>query len=67
MWLRLHAPSARGASSIPDQGTKIPHAAPYSQKIFFKRGMFLSMFKVQENIPKASHSKVYLFLLIYSF
>ena len=26
-WLRLHASDARGTCSIPDQGTKIPHAA----------------------------------------
>ena len=25
-WLRLHASDARGTDSIPDQGTKIPHA-----------------------------------------
>ena len=25
-WLRLHASTARGTGSIPDWGTKIPHA-----------------------------------------
>ena len=31
-WLRLHAPNAGGTSSIPGQGTKIPHATQLSQK-----------------------------------
>ena len=31
-WLRLHAPNAGGMGSIPDQGSKIPHAVWYSQK-----------------------------------
>ena len=31
-WLRLHAPSAGGTGLIPDQGTKIPHAAQRGQK-----------------------------------
>ena len=26
-WLRLHISTARGAGSIPGQGTKIPHAS----------------------------------------
>ena len=37
-WLRLHAPSAGGTRVIPDQGTKIPHAAQHSQK---KKSRFL--------------------------
>ena len=31
-WLRLHATNAGGMGSIPDQGSKIPHAVWYSQK-----------------------------------
>ena len=31
-WLRLHAPTAEGAGSIPGQGTKIPHAAGQKQQ-----------------------------------
>ena len=31
-WLRLHASIAGGAGSIPDRGTKIPHAMRCSQK-----------------------------------
>ena len=31
-WLRLHTPSAGGTGSIPDQGTKILHAARRDQK-----------------------------------
>ena len=31
-WLRLYASSAEGTSSIPGQGTKIPHAMRSSQK-----------------------------------
>ena len=31
-WLRLHVTNARGESSIPGQGTKIPHVARCSQK-----------------------------------
>ena len=36
-WLRLHAPTAGGAGSIPGQGTKILHAAPCGQKKTKKR------------------------------
>ena len=32
-WLRLCASTARGAGSIPGQGTKIPHALCYGQNI----------------------------------
>ena len=31
-WLRLHASTVGGTSSIPGQRTKIPHAAQCSQK-----------------------------------
>ena len=31
-WLGLCASNARGAGSVPGQGTKIPHAAHRSQK-----------------------------------
>ena len=31
-WLRLCASIAWGAGSIPDQGTKIPHAVQHSQE-----------------------------------
>ena len=31
-WLRLHASTAGGTSSIPGRGTKIPHAASHGQK-----------------------------------
>ena len=31
-WLRLHTSNARGANSIPGQGTEIPHAIWHSQK-----------------------------------
>ena len=31
-WLRLHTPNTGGTGSIPDQGTKIPHAMQCSQK-----------------------------------
>ena len=31
-WLRLHTPNAGGTGSIPDRGTKIPHAMQCSQK-----------------------------------
>ena len=31
-WLRLHTPNAEGTGSIPDRGTKIPHAARRGQK-----------------------------------
>ena len=36
-WLRLCASNARGTSSVPDRGNKIPHAAQPSQKIKKKR------------------------------
>ena len=32
VWLRRHASTARGMSSIPGWGTKIPHAARRGQK-----------------------------------
>ena len=32
-WLRLHASNARDATWIPGQGTKIPHATCWNQKI----------------------------------
>ena len=39
-WLGANASDARGKCSVPDQGTKIPHAAQHGQKIktlkFFK-------------------------------
>ena len=31
-WLRLHAPRVGGMGLIPDQGTKIPHAAQIGEK-----------------------------------
>ena len=31
-WLRFHASTAGGIGSIPDQGTKIPHATWHGQK-----------------------------------
>ena len=31
-WLRLHTPNAGGTSSVPCQGTKIPHAMWGSQE-----------------------------------
>ena len=31
-WLRLHASNAGGMSSIPGQGTKIPHAEGHGHK-----------------------------------
>ena len=31
-WLRFHASTAGGMGSIPDQGTKIPHATWHGQK-----------------------------------
>ena len=36
-WLRLCASTAGGAGSIPGRGTKIPHAAGHSRKIFLKK------------------------------
>ena len=34
-WLRFYIPNAGGASSIPGQGTKIPHAVGHGKKKFF--------------------------------
>ena len=34
-WLRLHASTSRGMSSIPGWWTKIPHAVQCSQKVKF--------------------------------
>ena len=36
-WLRLHATNAGDSNSIPDWGTKIPHAVWYGQKKEKKR------------------------------
>ena len=36
-WLRLCASNARGASSVPGWGTKIPYAAWHSEKIREKK------------------------------
>lgn len=35
--VRFHLFNAEGAGSIPDQGTKIPHALQHSQKIIKKK------------------------------
>ena len=32
-WLRLYTSTAGGMGSIPDRGTKIPHAVQHNQKI----------------------------------
>ena len=34
-WLRFYIPKAGGASSIPGQGTKFPHAVGHGQNFFF--------------------------------
>ena len=36
-WLRLHASNAGGMGLIPGQGTKIPHATGWGQKIKLKK------------------------------
>ena len=49
-WLRLCAASAGGAGSIPDQGTKIPHASRHGQKFFLKRTNVTNSAKVQSTM-----------------
>ena len=43
-WLGFHASTARGVSSIPDQGTKILHAMQYRQKQQKKNFPILAQF-----------------------
>ena len=38
-WLRLQASNARGLGSIPDWGTRIPHAAGPGQKLKKKENL----------------------------
>ena len=42
-WLRLQTSNAGGTSSIPDEGTKIPHAIWCVQKQRIKNHVFLSV------------------------
>ena len=41
-WLRLCTFNAGSVSSVPNQGTKIPHAMWCGQKIFFKLGVIVT-------------------------
>lgn len=41
--------NARGASLIPDQGAKIPHAAKCGQKMKIKKSILLFIYRVKVN------------------
>ena len=44
-WLRLHAPSAGGMGSIPDQGTKIPHATWPKKRLHLVQFICITLLK----------------------
>ena len=58
-WLRLNAFTTGGAGSIPDQGTKIPHAAQCGQKILQSSFQGLRMRNVTN---RAAWSYIHYFL-----